>query len=131
LHVVGFVIRVVSYLLLFFGLYLPFFYLLYGLIIHLLLEVKLFDFSANSQLFLLGLLLTIVSAVIISVRNLVMIPLRNVIAYCDRKNLPEQPEIYQSQLQPDLTIYEYKNRFDVYRRSNGRLLFLRTEYKRR
>ena len=69
----GYVVRFLSTIMLYFGLYVPFFYFLYGLIIHLTLGVVLFDFSTNSQLYLLGLLLCLVSSVIISVRNITVL----------------------------------------------------------
>ena len=73
----GYVVRFLSTIMLYFGLYVPFFYFLYGLIIHLTLGVALFDFSTNSQLYLLGLLLCLVSSVIISVRNIILTPAGN------------------------------------------------------
>lgn len=116
--------------MLYFGLYVPFFYFLYGLIIHLTLGVVLFDFSTNSQLYLLGLLLCLVSSVIISVRNIILTPLKSALKFYDSRKRPEKPLVYRSELMPDLIIYEYENRYEVYRDYNGRLTYLRTEAKR-
>lgn len=126
----GYVVRFLSTIMLYFGLYVPFFYLLYGLIIHLTLGVALFDFSTNSQLYLLGLLLCLVSSVIISVRNIILTPLKSALKFYDSRKRPEKPLVYRSELMPDLIIYEYENRYEVYRDYNGRLTYLRTEAKR-
>lgn len=127
----GYVVRALSTIMLYFGLYIPFFYMLYGLIIYLTLGVQLFDFSVNSQLFLLGLLLCLISSVIISVRSVILAPIKSVLKYMDRRSAPEQPLIYRSTVLPDLIIYEYSNRYDVFRDYNGRLCFIRTESKGR
>jgi hypothetical protein len=131
LRIISLILKLISTLLLYFGLYIPFFYLVYGVLLHLLAGVPLFDFSMQSQLYMLGLLLTVVSAVIISVRNLIMTPLRDAVAFFDRNNQPEQPMIYRSELLPDLIIHEYHDRYDVFRDVNGRVTFLRTEPKGR
>lgn len=124
-------IKIISSVMLFFGLYIPFAYLIYGGLLYLIAKVPIFDFSTNSQLYLLGLLLCVICSVIISVRNLIMRPLTSVIAWHDRKNQPEQPMIYRSNVMRDLIIYEYKDRYDVYRDINGRLSYIRTEGKGR
>lgn len=131
IHIIGIGIRFISAVLLFFGLYLPFFYLIYGLLLYLLTEFRPFDLSADSQLYILGLVLTVIGSVIISVRHLILEPLTSLVEYADRKNKPEQPLIYRSNVMPDLIIYEYTNRYDVYRDINGRLSYLRTEGKGR
>ena len=126
----GYVVRFLSTIMLYFGLYVPFFYFLYRFIIHLTLGVALFDFSTNSQLYLLGLLLCLVSSVIISVRNIILTPLKSALKFYDSRKRPEKPLVYRSELMPDLIIYEYENRYEVYRDYNGRLTYLRTEAKR-
>ncbi len=131
LRFVGYLIKFLSTIMLYFGLYVPFFYLLYGLIIHLTLGVPLFNFSVNSQLYLLGLLLCLISSVIITVRNIVLEPIKSVLRHLDNRRAPEQPMIYRSEIMPDLVIYEYAMRYDVYRDVNGRLTYLRTESKGR
>lgn len=130
LKFLGYVVKFLSTIMLYFGLYIPFFYFLYGLIIHLTLNVTLFDFSTNSQLYLLGLLLCCVSAVIITVRNIVLAPIKSALKFMDRNKRPEEPLVYRSELMPDLVIYEYSDRYDVFRDCNGRLSYLRTEGKR-
>lgn len=128
---VGYLIRFLSTIMLYFGLYVPFFYLLYGLIIKLTLNLMLFDLSVNSQLYLLGLLLCLIAAVIITVRNIVLAPIKSVLRRLDSRRAPEEPLIYRSEIMPDLIIYEYAMRYDVYRDVNGRLTYLRTETKGR
>lgn len=125
----GYVIKWLSTIMLYFGLYIPFFYLLYGLIIHLTLGINLFNFQTNSQLYLLGMLLCLISSVIITVRNIILEPLKNVLRNIDKKHAPEQPLIYRSEINPALIIYEYSTRYDVYRVINGRLTYIRTESK--
>ena len=82
----------------------PFFYFLYGLIIHLTLGVALFDFSTNSQLYLLGLLLCLVSSVIISVRNIILTPLKSALRFYDSRKRPEKPLVYRSELIPTFAL---------------------------
>lgn len=131
LYVLNWTIKLIASVLLFFGLYIPFIYLIYGGLLYLIAKVPIFNFSTNSQLYLLGLLLCIICSVIISVRNLIMKPLTSIVAFYDKKNTPEQPLVYRSNVMRDLIIYEYKDRYDVYRDINGRLSFIRTEAKRK
>lgn len=99
----GYVVRFLSTIMLYFGLYVPFFYFLYGLIIHLTLGVALFDFSTNSQLYLLGLLLCLVSSVIISVRNIILTPLKSALKFYDSRKRPENRSFTEANLCPTLS----------------------------
>lgn len=75
-------------------------------------------------------MLCLVSSVIISVRNIILTPLKSALKFYDSRKRPEKPLVYRSELMPDLIIYEYDNRYEVYRDYNGRLTYLRTEAKR-
>lgn len=104
----GYVVRFLSTIMLYFGLYVPFFYFLYGLIIHLTLGVVLFDFSTNSQLYLLGLLLCLVSSVIISVRNIILTPLKSALKFYDSRKRPENRSFTEANLCPTLSFTNTK-----------------------
>ena len=64
------------------------------------------------------------------VRNIILTPLKSALKFYDSRKRPEKPLVYRSELMPDLIIYEYENRYEVYRDYNGRLTYLRTEAKR-
>ena len=46
------------------------------------------------------------------------------------KNLPEAPRIYKSRVNPGVIVYEYENRYDLYEQSDGRLVLVKTEWKK-
>lgn len=131
-RVINLVLRFLANVLLFFGLYIPFIYLIFGLLLKITLGLDLFNFAdTNAQLYLLGMLLCIVCSVIISARNLITKPIASLLAFADKRNEPEKPLIYRSRVMPELTVYEYKDRYDLFREINGRLVFYRTEIKRK
>lgn len=124
-----FVCKWIATVIMYFGLYIPGLYLVYGIVLHFTLGVRLFDFSTDSQLYLLGMVLCLTASAIIAVRHLVIAPIKSVLKFRDRHAVPEQPLVYRSEVNPSLIIYEYDSRYDVYRIINGRLTFLRSEAK--
>lgn len=134
----GVVLRGLGTILSFFGLYVPLLYLLFGLVLHLMFDFDPFGGDVNGKLYVLGLVECFGCTAIICVRNLVAKPLKSVFAFLkgashgrirQNRDVPETPEVYRSSVRPDLIVYEYHNRYDLFRDENGRLCFLRTEYK--
>lgn len=132
------VIKGVISVLLFFGLYVPFLHLVFGGALWLFAGINPFDLSVNSQLYIFGLTLCFADSVIITVRNLLFKPIRSMFELVTavkyksegRSYKPESPKIYRSKANPDLIVYEYSDRYELFREHNGRLLQVRTEGKR-
>lgn len=146
------IITLLGKILVFFGLYIPGVYLLLGAV---LTKFSVFSFSVldtRLNLFILGLILCVVCAIIISVRNLIVKPFATVVKnfgkdakkeFVDnrpkiKKNAKDNPRreqtpyplVYRSQIYPDITVHEYEDRFDLYRdEKNGKIKFFKTEYK--
>ena len=130
--VVTFILKLIVYL----GLYIPLAYLLYGGIIWLTLDVELFDLSVNSSLYLVGLGLSILASIVLTIRSgigriIKMKESKSVVQYQGKKSrsAPEAPKIYHSRVNRGIIVYEYENRFDLYEKDGGRLVFVGTEYK--
>lgn len=130
--VVTFILKLIVYL----GLYIPLAYLLYGGIIWLTLDVELFDLSVNSSLYLVGLGLSILASIVLTIRSgigriIKMKESKSVVQYQGKKSrsAPEAPKIYHSRVNRGIIVYEYENRFDLYEKNGGRLVFVGTEYK--
>lgn len=146
------IIILLGKILVFFGLYIPGVYLLLGAV---LTKFNVFSFSAldtRLNLFVLGLILCTICALIIAIRNLIVKPFATVLKkfgedtkkeFVDKrpkmkKNPKDKPRreespyplVYRSQIYPDITVHEYEDRFDLYRDDkNGKIKFFKTEYK--
>lgn len=115
------------------GLYVPGIYFLYGLILQKFCGLNLSAKGEESALFTIGFVLCIICAIIITVRHLVIRPFRSVVGKKGkqkRREIAPRPLIYQSRIYPELTVYEYPDRFDLYRTVNGELKLVNVEYKR-
>lgn len=132
-------IELVAKAIYYFGLYVPLAYLLYGLILYLIFDFNPFYPDIDGKLYIFGFALCLICAVIITVKNVFVRPLRNyfensrVIEYNTKgksKNLPEAPRIYKSRVNPGVIVYEYENRYDLYKQSDGRLVLVKTEWKK-
>lgn len=132
------VLKGIVSVLVFFGLYIPFFHLVFALYLWLLTSFNPFDWSTNSQLYLLGLVLCFVCSAIISIRNLILEPAKNIFKYVNivkykqqgNHYVPEKPDIYRSSTNPELIVYEYSDRFELFTEHYGKLNYKRTDYKR-
>ncbi|MEG2273738.1 MAG: hypothetical protein RSC44_00240 [Clostridia bacterium] len=135
------VIEALAKIMVYFGLYMPTLYLIYGGILQWLMDFMLFDLSVDSMLYIFGFTLSLVCAVIISVKNLIVKPYRkyfaktDIIEYTNDKKLsktaPEAPKIYNSKVNLGVVVYEYSNRYDLYEQYNDGLRLVNTEYKRK
>lgn len=121
-----------------FGLYVPIAYLLYGAVLYLVFDFGLFVKSVDGGLYSLGFALSLLCSVIITVRHLIVKPLREhfggeVIEYESKrrsKHTPEAPKIYRSRVNPGIIVYEYANRYDLYEKRGDGLTHVKTEWKK-
>jgi hypothetical protein len=183
IYAISTLIKLVANILVFFGLYIPFFYLIYGGALYLFAGFRFMPYTPEVGLFFFGLALCALCAVIITVKNMLIKPLkaifgRNEKEYEERHPRPrpyyatmrydggdyfprprpriyperseqygylridspreyidrfdafyEHPDVYRSEMNPDLIIYEYDDRFDVYRHNGDRLVFQESKYR--
>jgi len=116
------------------GLYVPFFYCLYVLFIYIIFKTDFSAPSVEATLFYVGLSVSLACAVVILFRKLTS-PFRPTAQKDNRRSLrepnrqTEKPEIYWSELYPDILVHEYKDRYKLYKRKNGELRLFKIEYK--
>lgn len=172
-------IKLIANIMVFFGLYIPFFYLIYGGALMLFLDFRLIPYSSGAGLFYFGLVLCVFCSIIISVKNLIIKPFKAVfgrdnkdyeqpitrkpmpydggdnfprprrriqppikskeygyyridspIEYMDRMDkFYESPEVYRSETNPEIIVYEYCDRFDLYQHNGSILEFIDTKYR--
>ena len=132
------ILKTLASLLVFTGLYVPVFYLLYGGLLWWIAGFNPFDLSTDSMLYILGLCVCILCTLLIFVRNLIITPSHKIkefftaraYSWRGKSYKPEQPEVYRSRSNPDLIIYEYSTHYDVYRERYGAWTLLRRESKK-
>ena len=126
-------VRVTANVLVYFGLYVPFFYLLWGVVLSVLGAFSFAAISINSILFYVGLALCLGVSVCIFVRNYgrkpmsaawqgsgtairsAANPLRRHPARKRQVDAADRPMyVYYSEDNPTLLIHEYSDHFDVY-----------------
>ena len=120
-----------------FGLYIPMAYLLYGAVLYFAFGFTLFEASVDGRLYIFGFALSLGCAVVVTVRKLIVKPLRDyfrgeVIEYDGKRSsprTPEAPKIYRSR-ERGIIVYEYANRYDLYEERGDRLAFVKTEWKK-
>lgn len=136
--IVAFVLVRVIKIIRIFGLYVPMAYLLYGAVLYFAFGFGLFVAGTDGGLYILGFALSVVCAAIITVRHLLVQPLRDyfggeVIEYEGKrrsKRTPEAPKIYRSRVNPGVIVYEYSNRYDLYEKRGDGLTLVKTEWKK-
>ncbi|NLZ25739.1 MAG: hypothetical protein GX891_04690 [Clostridiales bacterium] len=133
-------ITVVAKFIVYFGLYIPLLYLIYGGVLWLTLDFNPFGGGVNTNLYLFGLGLSFVCSVIIAVRNLIIKPFKRhfvdskIVEYTGKRlsrSAPEPPKIYKSKMNPGIVVYEYENRYDLYEETPDGLIPLGTEMKKK
>ncbi len=168
--------KVLAHIIVYFGLYIPFFYCIFGLVLYGAFGLNFDSLNTNTMLFFSGLGLSLLCSLIITLRNLVVRPIKSVFAYSEdyrptyreeerryyerhiaepskryynqasqerrkedadgyikreyRESDPRMPIIYYSEREPELLIYEYDDRFEVFIDNGSQpKRYLRTEYK--
>lgn len=137
--VLKFAVELAAKIVYYFGLYVPLIYLAYGGILCLAFGFNPFYPDVDGKLYIFGFALTFGCSVVITIRNVIVRPLRKyftdsrVIEYDTKgkntKHLPEAPRIYKSRVNPGIIVYEYDNRYDLYEQRGGGLELVKTEWK--
>ena len=146
LKALDFILHIIAYVMIFLGAYFPFFYLIYGFIISVTFDFALFNTTTlYSRLYIWGLTLSCVAMLIIAIRNIILKPTSKLKTYFEKpqqslennhtikkrdKHTKEQPLIYRSRKYPNIIVHEYQDYFDLYEDKNGKIVKIRTEYKR-
>lgn len=131
------VLSVVAKVVVYFGLYLPIMSLIFGGALYLAYGFNPFGGGVDGNLYIFGLCLSILGAVIITIRNVIIKPIQKyfvdgkVVEYTGKRHrgAPEPPKIYKSRVTPGITVYEYENRYDLYEEIDGVLEKVSTEFK--
>lgn len=123
----------------YFGLYYPLLYVIYGVVLYLVFGLNPFDLTTDGRLYIFGFALSAIACVIQAVKNLIVKPYRKYFKKTDiveygkdgklSKHAPEAPKIYKSKVYPDLIVYEYENRYDLYEETEDGVRYSSTEYK--
>ncbi len=192
IYVISTVIKLTANIMIFFGLYVPFFYLLYGEALILFADFAILPYTADTGLYLFGLVLSLFCSVIITIKSLLVNPIKSIFGRDEKEDIPtphynnqnyyqqeppnierdyseqynlenrrdnyspyrtdsgyfrlesreeffsrtagtrthnESPDIYRSENNPDLVIYEYHNKYDIYRVQDNSLEYLETKPK--
>lgn len=141
-------------ILLFFGLWLPALYAVFGLILFWIFGFNPFDFQLEGQLYISGFVACCICSLIITIRNLIVKPTKSIIygykkplwqkpkrVYIDEekegdisstkktKDFEERPMIYYSKLEQNTLIHEFSDRFEIYHLQNNIAHLDRVEYK--
>lgn len=175
-------IKLIANIMVFFGLYVPFFYLMYGELLILFAGFTIVPYNAEVGLFVFGLVISLFCSVIITVRNLIVNPVKAVFGRNDKTykvkykerlrpsmdyhggafprprrryiapprrseqygyltidspreymnrldSFYERPDVYRSEINPSIIVYEYHDRFDLYRHNGNRLEFIESKYR--
>lgn len=183
-YIVSTAIKLIANIMVFFGLYVPFFYLIYGELLILFAGFTITPYTSNLGLFLFGLVICMFCSIIITIRNMIIKPVKAVFGRNDKnyqidydrrpirrpppiryyggdyprpkRYLPpprrseqygyltidspteyidrfdkyyEHPEIYRSEVNQDLIIYEYSDRFEIYEHNGNNLDYVETKYR--
>jgi hypothetical protein len=152
------ILRILINLLIFFGLWLPLVYALFGLALYLALGFNPLDWNLEGQLYISGFATCVLCSLIITVRNLIVKPAKQVFdgfktplwKRAKDKNIElveitkskatvkqpkkksekeEKPSIYYSAIEPDTLIHEYSDRFEIYKIEDNKARLETVEYK--
>ncbi len=151
------ILRIIINLLLFFGLWLPLVYALFGLALYLGLGFNPLDWQLEGQLYISGFVTCILCSLIITIRNLIVKPAKQVFdgfktplwqrkkdknielveirkakkttIEAKKPTKKEKPNIYYSAVEADTLIHEYSDRFEIYKIDNNKARLQSVEYK--
>ena len=147
-------IHVLAEIIIFFGLYVPGLYLLFGAVLSKFAGFNMAVASTNRTLFFWGLFLCVVCSAIITIRKLVIAPFKTAFGNFKAKTKKSiraskpryepyapprrdngydtgYPMIYRSKMYPEITVHEYPDRFELFRDSPDGMgpRHVKTEYK--
>ncbi|MDD4315885.1 MAG: hypothetical protein PHC84_01850 [Clostridia bacterium] len=151
------ILKIVINLLVFFGLWLPLVYALFGLGLYLGFHFNPLDWTLEGQLYVSGFVTCVLCSLIITIRNLIVRPAKSVfygfktplwtrkkdenIELVEIKKTKkkmkepfeekkiEKPKIYYSAVESNTLIHEYTDRFEIYKIENNKARLESVEYK--
>lgn len=149
------VVHVLGEIIVFFGLYVPGLYLIFGATLSKFTGFDLTIASVDRTLFFWGLFLCLVCSAIITIRKLIIAPFKtafsNFRSRTKKRVVGSKPQyapsydndkprrdtnyiaplVYRSRTYPEITVHEYPDRFELFRDSGDGmgLKYFKTEYK--
>lgn len=172
IKLVNVIITIIARIMLLLGLWVPFFYIVISVILMLSLKTNILSMTGYNYLYIIGLILCIIISVIITVRNLLLKPIKELINYrkvqleYDKRkaearekrlyeknpkryfatkgklpdedseyynkkgkitNIEELPKIYRSEINNEIIIHEYKDKFEVFLEKENEIVHIDTK----
>lgn len=172
IKLVNVIITIIARIMLLLGLWVPFFYIVISIIIMLSFKTNILSMSGYNYLYIIGLILCIIISVIITIRNLLLKPIKELINYrkvqleYDKRkaearekrlyeknpkryfatkgklpdeeseyynkkgkitNIDELPKIYRSEINNEIIIHEYKDKFEVFLEKENEIVHIDTK----
>lgn len=172
IKLVNVIITIIARIMLLLGLWVPFFYIVISVILMLSFKTNILSMTGYNYLYIIGLILCIIISVIITVRNLLLKPIKELINYrkvqleYDKRkaearekrlyeknpkryfatkgklpdedseyynkkgkitNIDELPKIYRSEINNDIIIHEYKDKFEVFIEKENEIVHIDTK----
>lgn len=170
---VNVIITIIARIMLLLGLWVPFIYIVISIILMLAFKTNILNMTGYNYLYIIGLILCIVISVIITIRNLLLRPIKELINYrkvqleYDKRkedarqkrlyeknpkryfatkgklpdvdseyyngrkgkitNIEELPKIYRSEINSDIIIHEYKDKFEVFLEKGNEIVHIDTK----
>lgn len=172
IKLVNVIITIIARIMLLLGLWVPFFYIVISIIIMLSFKTNILSMTGYNYLYIIGLILCIIISIIITIRNLLLKPIKELINYrkvqleYDKRraearekklyeknpkryfatkgklpdedseyynkkgkvtNINELPKIYRSEINNDIIIHEYKDKFEVFLEKENEIVHIDTK----
>lgn len=172
IKLVNVIITIIARIMLLLGLWVPFFYIVISIIIMLSFKTNILSMTGYNYLYIIGLILCIIISIIITIRNLLLKPIKELINYrkvqleYDKRraearekklyeknpkryfatkgklpdedseyynkkgkvtNIDELPKIYRSEINNDIIIHEYKDKFEVFLEKENEIVHIDTK----
>lgn len=172
IKLVNVIITIIARIMLLLGLWIPFLYIVISVIIMLSFKTNILSMAGYNYLYIIGLILCIVISVIITIRNLLLKPIKELINYrkvqleYDKRkaearekrlyernpkryfatkgklpdedseyyikkgrvtNIDELPKIYRSEINNEIIIHEYKDKFEVFLEKENEIVHIDTK----
>lgn len=172
IKLVNVIITIIARIMLLLGLWVPFFYIVISIIIMLSFKTNILSMTGYNYLYIIGLILCIIISVIITIRNLLLKPIKELINYrkvqleYDKRkaearekrlyeknpkryfatkgklpdedseyynkkgkvtNIDELPKIYRSEINNEIIIHEYKDKFEVFLEKENEIVHIDTK----
>ncbi len=146
------IVRALGEIIVFFGLYIPGLYLLLGAVLSKYLGFDLNVAGTERTLYLIGIALCFLCSALITIRKLVIAPVRTAFSGMGKRTKREivkrpyfreeerrvtrdfksspYPLEYRSKLYPEIRVREWSDRFELYRDDGEGEKFFKVEYKK-